>query len=145
MTATRQGIEVLAARDVPLGGARALTVHRTLPQRGRTLVGAWCFADAYGPTPDATAMDLPPHPHTGLQTVSWLYAGEIEPRDSTGARALVRPGQVNLADEVVVISTAHAGHLDLDQDVRARRRLYRGLPDLHGLVGFDQHSPSAKA
>ena len=43
------GVEVLAARDVPLGGPRAMTVRRTLPQRARTLIGAWCFADHYGP------------------------------------------------------------------------------------------------
>ena len=92
------GIEVLEAREVPLGGPRALTVHRTLPQRARSLVGAWCFVDSYGPTPmpKPRAMDTPPHPHTGLQTVSWLYAGEIEHRDSVGTHAYIRPGQVNL-------------------------------------------------
>src|SRR5690625_6786347 len=41
-------------------------------------------------------MDVPPHPHTGLQTVTWLFTGEIEHRDTTGAHALVRPGQVNI-------------------------------------------------
>ena len=73
-------------------------VRRTLPQRARSLVGAWCFVDSYGPTPAprARAMDTPPHPHTGLQTVSWLYQGEIEHRDSAGHHAMVEPGQVNL-------------------------------------------------
>ena len=92
------GVEVLEPREVPLGGPRALFVRRTLPQRKRSLIGAWCFVDSYGPTPmpKPRAMDTPPHPHTGLQTVSWLYAGEIEHRDSTGAHALITPGQVNL-------------------------------------------------
>jgi redox-sensitive bicupin YhaK (pirin superfamily) len=96
--AVGDGLEVLEPREVPLGGPRALTVRRTLPQRSRSLIGPWCFADHYGPDPvDAPgAMDVPPHPHTGLQTVSWLFAGEIEHRDSTGAVALIRPGQVNL-------------------------------------------------
>ena len=91
-------VEVLEPREVPLGGPRALLVRRTLPQRRRSLIGAWCFVDSYGPTPmpKPRAMDTPPHPHTGLQTVSWLYAGEIEHRDSTGAHALITPGQVNL-------------------------------------------------
>ncbi|MGB3908989.1 MAG: pirin family protein [Pseudolysinimonas sp.] len=91
-------LEVLEPREVPLGGPRALTVRRTLPQRSRSLIGPWCFADHYGPDPvDAPgAMNVPPHPHTGLQTVSWLFAGEIEHRDSTGAVALIHPGQVNL-------------------------------------------------
>jgi quercetin 2,3-dioxygenase len=89
-------VEVLGARNVPLGGPRAMTVHRTLPQRGRSLIGAWCFADHYGPDQIANGMDVPPHPHTGLQTVSWLFAGEIEHRDSMGSHAIIRPGELNL-------------------------------------------------
>ncbi|WP_432122185.1 pirin family protein [Streptomyces sp. S1] len=92
------GVEVLSARDVPLGGPRAMTVRRTLPQRARTLIGAWCFADHYGPddVAESGGMDVAPHPHIGLQTVSWLFAGEIEHRDSLGSHALVRPGELNL-------------------------------------------------
>jgi len=91
-------VELLAPRDVPLGGPRAMTVRRTLPQRGRSLIGAWCFADHYGPddVAETGGMVVPPHPHTGLQTVSWLFSGEIEHRDSTGAHALVKPGELNL-------------------------------------------------
>ncbi|WBO68562.1 pirin family protein [Streptomyces camelliae] len=91
-------VDVLSAREVPLGGPRALRVRRTLPQRSRTLIGAWCFADHYGPADVAATggMDVPPHPHTGLQTVSWLFSGEIEHRDSLGTRALIRPGEMNL-------------------------------------------------
>ena len=48
-------VQVLAARDVPLGGPRAMNVRRTLPQRGRTTIGAWCFADHYGPDDVATS------------------------------------------------------------------------------------------
>ncbi|MFJ8229019.1 pirin family protein [Streptomyces sp. NPDC094448] len=92
------GVEVLGARDVPLGGPRAMTVRRTLPQRARTLIGAWCFADHYGPdrVAESGGMDVAPHPHTGLQTVSWLFSGEIEHRDSAGTHAFVRPGEINL-------------------------------------------------
>ncbi|MEU2062744.1 pirin family protein [Streptomyces sp. NPDC013455] len=91
-------VEVLTPRDVPLGGPRAMTVRRTLPQRARTLIGAWCFADHYGPDDVSRTggMDVAPHPHTGLQTVSWLFSGEIEHRDSVGSHAFVRPGEVNL-------------------------------------------------
>ena len=91
-------VEVLEPRDVPLGGPRAMTVRRTLPQRQRSMIGAWCFADHYGPD-DVSAtggMDVPPHPHTGLQTVSWLFTGEVEHRDSLGTHCLVRPGELNL-------------------------------------------------
>jgi redox-sensitive bicupin YhaK (pirin superfamily) len=92
------GVEVLAPREVPLGGPRAMLVRRTLPQRERSLIGAWCFADHYGPQDvrDEAGMDVPPHPHTGLQTVSWLFSGEVEHRDSAGVHAMVRPGELNL-------------------------------------------------
>jgi redox-sensitive bicupin YhaK (pirin superfamily) len=89
---------VLHPREVPLGGPRAMLVRRTLPQRDRSLIGAWCFADHYGPhdARGGPGMDVPPHPHTGLQTVSWLFDGEIEHRDSGGVHAMVRPGELNL-------------------------------------------------
>ncbi|MDQ6641841.1 MAG: pirin family protein [Actinomycetota bacterium] len=77
---------------------RAMTVRRTLPTRGRTLIGAWCFLDHYGPddVAETGGMTVASHPHTGLQTVSWLFTGEIEHRDSAGHRAMVWPGEMNL-------------------------------------------------
>jgi len=91
-------VEILEARLVPLGGPRAIEVRRTLPQRSRSTIGAWCFADHYGPVTlgEEAGMDVPPHPHTGLQTVSWLFEGEIDHRDSVGSHQLVRPGELNL-------------------------------------------------
>jgi len=91
-------LEVLEPREVPLGGPRAMTVRRTLPQKSRSLIGPWCFADHYGPQDVAVSggMAVPPHPHTGLQTASWLFTGEIEHRDSVGSHAMVRPGELNL-------------------------------------------------
>lgn len=86
---TRPGpvVEILTPREVPLGGPRAMTVRRTLPQRSRSLIGAWCFVDHYGPDDVAVigGMDVPPHPHTGLATVSWLFTGEVEHRDDPAA------------------------------------------------------------
>jgi len=92
------GPMILTPRDVPLGGPRAMNVRRTLPQRSRSLIGAWCFVDHYGPdlVAEKGGMVVPPHPHTGLQTVSWLFAGEVEHRDSVGSHAMVRPGELNL-------------------------------------------------
>jgi len=93
-----EGVEVLTSREVPLGGPRAMRVRRTLPQRHRSLIGAWCFVDHYGPdeVADSGGMRVAPHPHTGLQTVSWLFTGEVEHTDSAGHHAMVRPGEVNL-------------------------------------------------
>lgn len=92
------GVETLEPRRVPLGGPRAMTVYRTLPQRQRSLVGAWCFLDHYGPDDvDASrGMRVPRHPHTGLATVSWLFSGEINHLDSGGNTAAVVPGELNL-------------------------------------------------
>ncbi len=100
------GVQLLTARDVPLGGPRAMSVRRTIPQRVRSLVGAWCFCDHYGPddVSRSAGMQVPPHPHTGLQTVSWLFEGEILHRDSVGSLQTVRPGELNLMTAGVGIS-----------------------------------------
>ena len=89
---------LLEGAPVALGGPRGFAVTRTLPNRGRRMVGAWCFLDAYGPHDlgDSEGMRVGPHPHTGLQTVTWLVAGEVLHRDSLGSRQLIRPGQLNL-------------------------------------------------
>jgi redox-sensitive bicupin YhaK (pirin superfamily) len=81
-----------------LGGPRGMMVTRTLPNRNRRMVGAWCFVDFYGPADltSAPGMRVPPHPHIGLQTVSWLVAGEVRHRDSLGSDQLIKPGRLNL-------------------------------------------------
>jgi len=91
-------VELLVGREVVLGGTRGMRVTRTLPHRERRMVGAWCFVDRYGPENIAgqPGMRVPPHPHLGLQTVSWLLAGDIRHRDSLGNEQLIRPGQLNL-------------------------------------------------
>jgi redox-sensitive bicupin YhaK (pirin superfamily) len=94
----RSQVEVHEPRAVPLGGLRAMIVHRTLPTRQRPLVGAWCFLDHYGPDDVATTggMQVRPHPHSGLQTVTWLFDGAVEHRDSGGGAAVVAPGELSL-------------------------------------------------
>ncbi len=136
-------IQVLEPRDVPLGGPRAMTVRRTLPQRERSLIGAWCFVDHYGPddVAETGGMMVPPHPHTGLQTVSWLFEGEVEHRDSSGAHAMVRPGEVNLM-------TAGSGiqHSEVSTPTTQRlhgAQLWVALPDgdRHTLPFFEHAEP----
>lgn len=128
---------VLHPREVPLGGPRAIRVRRTLPQRERSLIGAWCFVDHYGPhdVGASTGMDVPPHPHTGLQTVSWLFSGEIEHRDSAGVHAMVRPGELNLM-------TAGAGICHSEVSMPGARilhgvQLWVALPDSARDTGRD--------
>ena len=167
-------LEILEPRDVPLGGLRAMTVRRTLPQKSRSLIGAWCFADHYGPqqVADTGGMTVAPHPHTGLQTVSWLFEGEIEHRDSVGSHAMVRPGELNLmtagrgishsevsTPETTVlhgvqlwVALPDSGPRD-GAGIRARaagggRRRRIALPGIHRFLaghGVDGHRPLAAA
>ncbi len=92
---TVSSIEELPDRAVQLG---SLEVHRVLPVRGRRLIGPWCFFDRFGPLnfEGEKVMDVAPHPHIGLQTVTWLFAGEVVHNDSLGSECLVRPGQLSL-------------------------------------------------
>jgi redox-sensitive bicupin YhaK (pirin superfamily) len=94
--ATRPVHERFAGREVPLG--ESTVVRRLLPNLGRRLVGPWCFIDHYGPddVSSEAGMQVPPHPHMGLQTVSWLRAGEIHHQDSLGSEVLIRPGELGL-------------------------------------------------
>jgi quercetin 2,3-dioxygenase len=88
-------LEVTAARQARVGD---LTVRRLLPRRQRRSVGPWCFIDHYGPqsVDGVTGMNVPPHPHIGLQTVTWLLAGNVLHRDSLGSEQMIKPGQLNL-------------------------------------------------
>jgi redox-sensitive bicupin YhaK (pirin superfamily) len=76
----------------------AFQVRRVLPSPRRTMVGPFIFVDQFGPAhlPDGEAMDVRPHPHIGIATVTWLFEGAIDHRDSLGNFATIRPGQVNL-------------------------------------------------
>lgn len=85
---------LLPGREVPLGGVRGMSVHRWLPHRSLPTVGAWCFLDRIGP--ERVDMRVLPHPHTGLQTVTWPLAGEVHHRDSLGSDVVLRPGELNL-------------------------------------------------
>ncbi|AKK11642.1 pirin family protein [Corynebacterium uterequi] len=137
-------VEIITAREVPLGGPRAMTVYRTLPQRQRSMIGAWCFVDHYGPDDVSTTggMDVAPHPHTGLQTVSWLFDGAITHHDSGDNHAVVLPGEVNLM-------TAGAGICHSEVSTQATTslhgvQLWTALPDhaRHGQRRFDHFRPT---
>lgn len=94
MTDRTHPIEVVESRSSTVGGQQ---VRRALPQRHRRTVSAWCFADHIGPpAPDAGPSGIGPHPHIGLQTVTWVVAGELLHRDSLATEQPIRPGQLNL-------------------------------------------------
>ena len=134
---------VLPYRDVPLGGPRAMPVRRSLPQRERSLIGAWCFVDHYGPddVSQTGGMVVPGHPHTGLQTLSWLFSGEVEHRDTTGAHAFVRPGELNIMTAGSGI--AHSEYSTPATTVLHGAQLWVALPEATRFAdpGFEHYAP----
>ncbi|SEK67780.1 hypothetical protein SAMN05216359_102643 [Roseateles sp. YR242] len=110
-----------------LGDVGGLTIRRALPTPKHRMVGAWCFLDHAGPAdlPPEHPMRVGPHPHTGLQTFSWLIEGEILHRDSLGSEQVLRPGQVNLM-------TAGRGISHSEESLTSRlqlAQLWIALPD----------------
>src|SRR5436305_5242395 len=89
-------VDVVEARKAAIGDGAE--VRRLLPQRTLRTIGAWCFLDHYGPdeVSRGPGMQVPPHPHIGLQTVSCLFQGLVLHRDSLGSRQLIRPGDLSL-------------------------------------------------
>ncbi len=137
-------VEIITARTVPLGGPRAMNVRRTLPQRQRSLIGAWCFVDHYGPDDVAATggMDVAPHPHTGLQTVSWLFEGTVAHIDSGGNAAAILPGQMNLMTAGAGI--CHSETTSADSGRLHGVQLWVALPEeaRHSPErGFEHHVP----
>jgi hypothetical protein len=113
--------------EVNLG---ALSVARALPIRDRRLVGPWCFLDRFGPVTfrDGKPMDVAPHPHIGLQTVTWLHEGEVVHDDSLGCQSVLRPGGVNVMTSGAGI--AHAEQTPRDNTGRLDgAQLWTALPD----------------
>ena len=83
-------------RRVKLTTRTSIEISRTIPHARLKTIGAWCFIDHFGPTEQTKPMVVAAHPHSGLQTVTWLFEGRIEHRDSVGSVQLITPGQVNL-------------------------------------------------
>ncbi|MFJ6513092.1 pirin family protein [Streptomyces sp. NPDC091406] len=133
--------ELLAPRRVQLGASTE--VRRLLPNLGRRMVGAWAFVDHYGPDDiaDEPGMQVPPHPHMGLQTVSWLHDGEVLHRDSLGSLQTVRPRELGLITSGRAIS-----HSEESPKEHARllhgAQLWVALPDAHRHVEphFQHHT-----
>ncbi|MFE2937913.1 pirin family protein [Streptomyces sp. NPDC059255] len=133
--------ELLSPRAVRLG--ESTEVRRLLPNLGRRMVGAFAFVDHYGPDDiaDEPGMQVPPHPHMGLQTVSWLHDGEVLHRDSLGSLQTVRPRELGLMTAGRAISHS-------EESPRSHARFLHGaqlwvaLPDAHREVTphFQHHA-----
>jgi len=119
-----------------------MTITRTLPSARRRTVGAWCFLDHFGPVdvPAGAGLRVGPHPHIGLQTVTWLLEGEILHRDSLGSLQHIRPGQLNLMTSGRGIS--HSEESPAERPPRLHgAQFWIALPDSarHGGPAFAHH------
>lgn len=131
------GIEVREGREAAVGGMR---IARVLPTKGRRTVGAWCFTDLILPADamDPDPMEVGPHPHIGLATVTWLLDGEAVHSDSLGTEQAIRPGQLNL------MTAGHGvAHAELGAPAPLRGvQLWIAQPEAtrHGAAAFEQHA-----
>ena len=118
---------LLEPRLVKLTTRTELEVRRLLPHLRQRYIGAWCFVDHFGPTEQTNGMVVAAHPHTGLQTATWVFEGVVEHRDSVGSVQVIEPGQLNLmtAGHGIAhseLSLRHEGRLHAAQ-------LWIALPD----------------
>ncbi len=133
--ASQQQLTSYPGREIALG---PLTVTRVLPVKGKRLIGPWCFLDRYGPLTfaDGRPMDVAPHPHIGLQTVTWLLDGEVVHDDSLGSEAVLRPRGVN-----VMTSGGGIAHAERTPSANSGRlngvQLWVASPDAH------RHGPAS--
>lgn len=137
MGAPEPRVEAYDNRETELG---ALRIYRALPVKGRRMIGPWCFLDRYGPLSftEGMPMDVAPHPHIGLQTVTWLLDGEVAHDDSLRCESVLRPGGVNVMTSGAGI--AHAERTPPDNTGRLSGvQLWTALPDAarHGAAGFE--------
>jgi redox-sensitive bicupin YhaK (pirin superfamily) len=133
-------LEILDAHATSLGGG--FTIRRALPLRERRMIGPWCFLDHIGPVeldPQGEGLHVRPHPHIGLQTVTWLADGAVLHRDSLGYREVIRPGALH-----VMTSGAGISHSEESPAERPARlhgaQLWCALPEArrHGPAAFER-------
>jgi len=136
---SRPVLQLEASRTSTVGH---LQVRRALPRRGRRTLGAWCFVDHMGPARTDGGVDtgIGPHPHIGLQTVTWLVAGELRHLDSLGSDQVIRPGQLNLMTAGAGVAHAEEG---TGRPVELHGvQLWVAQPDAtrHGAPAFEHHA-----
>jgi quercetin 2,3-dioxygenase len=136
--ATPPSVEEISSRAVSLGG---VPVQRALPRRAHRTIGAWCFLDHFGPTLPGEPMQIGPHPHIGLQTVTWLVEGQVLHRDSLGTRQSIVPGQLNLMTAGHGISHAEETGTDAASE-QLGAQLWVAQPEAtrHGDPAFEHHA-----
>jgi redox-sensitive bicupin YhaK (pirin superfamily) len=139
------GADVAVAERTPWRSAEiapGVSVERALPLRKRRTVGAWCFLDLAGPFDPARSipMDVGPHPHIGLQTVTWMLDGQAVHRDSLGSEQLIRPQQLNLMTSGAGIAHSEHATPEVVNNVQLAQ-LWVALPEAvrEGASSFTHH------
>lgn len=135
-------IEVREGKPAEVGG---MGIVRVLPTKGRRTVGPWCFVDLMSPEDVANPdpMEVGPHPHIGLSTVTWLFEGEALHTDSLGSEQVIRPGELNLMTAGHGI--AHA-ELEVRQGSRHAEAGYvKGVQMWLAQTDSTRHGPSSFA
>lgn len=145
-----------ATRSVPASGpvlerhrgrdadVMGMSVRRIVPLARRRTVGAWCFLDHFGPATvpaGRRGLDIGPHPHCGLATVTWLLSGELVHRDSLGSVQRIRPGQLNWMVAGHGISHAEEG-VEVSDDTQMHGvQMWVALPEAtrHLPATFEHH------
>ncbi len=121
---------------------QGMPIHRALPSQLRRMVGPWCFLDHIGPADIGASgpLRVGPHPHIGLQTVTWLRQGEILHRDSLGSLQTIRPGQLNVMTSGRAISHSEESPADAPAPLHGVQ-FWTALPDSarHSEPLFDHH------
>jgi quercetin 2,3-dioxygenase len=140
-TSARPVLDLLPGKEVLLG--ESTRVRRLLPTLGRRLVGAWAFVDHYGPDDVAASagMQVAPHPHTGLQTVSWLLEGAVHHRDSLGSDVSFGPGELALMTAGHGIAHSEQSPVEHPRFLHGAQ-LWVALPDAHRETApaFEHHA-----
>lgn len=123
---------ILQPREKDLGG---FTVRRLLPTHERQMVGPWIFFDHMGPArfPAGQGINVRPHPHIGIATVTYVFEGEILHRDSLGSLQAIRPGDINLmvCGRGIVHSERERPEVTATDHVLHALQLWLALPEQH--------------
>ena len=134
------GIEVREGRSAEVGG---MGIRRVLPTKGRRTIGPWCFVDLMSSEDVANPdpMEVGPHPHIGLSTVTWLFEGEALHTDSLGSEQVIRPGELNL------MSAGHGiAHAELEVrpgSLAAKGEYVKGVQMWLAQTESTRHGPSS--
>ena len=135
---------IVEPRIVKISTRTEIDIRRSLPHAKLGRIGAWIFLDHFGPTNQVDGMVVASHPHTGLQTVTWPFAGQVHHHDTIGSSQVLRAGQLNLMTAGRGIAHSEKS-LQIGTELHAAQ-LWLALPDsVRGIApSFEHHADLPK-